>query len=208
MELGTGIFLSALFLGTIFLYVFTKDRWNWKKIILWNLGVLFGLSLIGIGAIYFYDKKSSEPVKGSELWEISLNDSIGDVKFKKGEPYSKPDPEIWVYKPYETLEGEYVIYFRENRVRAVIYKGPSYNAPHIKGVSFYDSVEDLEKKLGKPSFTSTSNDELRRLFSYPNFNMAAQFESGQINALGIYNPEMGPLRFRDELKGIESTQQK
>jgi len=37
MTLGLGIFLSLLFLGTIALFIATKDRWNWKKIILWPL---------------------------------------------------------------------------------------------------------------------------------------------------------------------------
>ena len=31
MTLGLGIFLSAFFLGTIYLYGQTKDRWNWKE---------------------------------------------------------------------------------------------------------------------------------------------------------------------------------
>ena len=34
MDVGTGIFLSAIFLGLIALFIGTKDRWKWKKIIL------------------------------------------------------------------------------------------------------------------------------------------------------------------------------
>jgi hypothetical protein len=39
VELGTAIFLSALVLGVVGLYAVTKDRWNWRKIAFWSLGI-------------------------------------------------------------------------------------------------------------------------------------------------------------------------
>lgn len=32
MTIGTAIFLSALILGSVWLYVVTRGRWNWKFI--------------------------------------------------------------------------------------------------------------------------------------------------------------------------------
>jgi hypothetical protein len=35
MSIGLGIFLSSVLLGCVTLYIFTRDRWNWTKILLW-----------------------------------------------------------------------------------------------------------------------------------------------------------------------------
>ncbi len=65
MTLGTGIFLSAAFLGLIFLYHSTKDRWNWTKgakrlgFLAVGLVVLGGAA--GLYAEYFY--KSDYQIK-------------------------------------------------------------------------------------------------------------------------------------------------
>ena len=48
MSLGLGIFLSSLFLGIIFLFVSTKDRWNWKKILfIWPLCFVLIVGVVG-----------------------------------------------------------------------------------------------------------------------------------------------------------------
>jgi len=86
MELGTGIFLSAIFLGAVALFIATKDRWNWKKILLWPLGVIVGLLVVGWAAAYVYDQYEARPKKVDELWGIKLGASVADVKFSKGEP--------------------------------------------------------------------------------------------------------------------------
>lgn len=86
MEIGAGIFLSAVLLGTVWLYVATKDRWNWKKILLWPLAIVLGLSVIGAAGIYINDWVQDRPKKELGLWGIQLGASIADVKFAKGEP--------------------------------------------------------------------------------------------------------------------------
>jgi len=40
MNLGLAIFLSSLFIGMIWLYSFTKDKWNWKKYSKWIIASL------------------------------------------------------------------------------------------------------------------------------------------------------------------------
>jgi membrane protein YdbS with pleckstrin-like domain len=63
MELGTGILLSAVFLGTVALFIATKDRWNWKKIFLWPLGVIVGLGVVGGSIAYLYQQYEDRPRK-------------------------------------------------------------------------------------------------------------------------------------------------
>lgn len=198
MELGTGILFSAIFLGTIALFIATKDRWNWKKIILWPLGIVVGVAVIGGSIGYFYQQHESRPRKLNELWEISLNDSLVDVKFKKGEPTTQLDNDFWIYQPSQTSDVSYVVYFKNNRVTSVMYFGPMYSAPYIHGVGHYDSLQELETKLGQPSFVSRSKDELRRAYSFEKFNIVVQFKAGTVSAIGIYDPATGPFRFKEE----------
>lgn len=201
MELGTGIFLSAIFLSTVALFIATKDRWNWKKIFLWPLGAIVGLGVVGGSIAYLYQQYEDRPRKLTELWGVSLNDSAGDVKFKKGEPTRRLDNDLWLYRPYETIEGDYVVYFKNDRVRSVMYFGPMHNGPSLQGVGHYDSQQELDAKLGPPSYVSRAKDELRRAYSYEEFNIVVHFAEGKMSALGIYDPTTGAFKFKEESDG-------
>lgn len=201
MELGTGIFLSAIFLGTVALFIATKDRWNWKKILLWPLGVVVALAVVGGSIAYLYQKYEDRPRKLTELWGVSLGDAASEVKFKKGEPTTRLENDFWVYRPYQTMEGDYVVYFKDDRVRSIIYFGPMYNGPTVHGVGHYDSPLELDAKLGSPSYVSRSKDDLRRAYSYDQFNVVAHFEGGNMSALGIYDSASGPFKFKEESAG-------
>ena len=73
MNLGLAIFLSAIFLGSIWLYYITKDRWNWKKIwmkTLKYLGLIILLIAIIIGIVQlvkYIQSKDSSPKELSGL---------------------------------------------------------------------------------------------------------------------------------------------
>lgn len=84
MELGTGVFLSAVFLGTVALFIATKDRWNWKKIFLWPLAVVVVLSLVGGIVAYAYKQYEERPKVPSEFKGIQLGEKFQDAIFKHG----------------------------------------------------------------------------------------------------------------------------
>lgn len=101
MSLGTGIFLASIVLGLVYLYINTRETWNWGKItkragqsVLGVLGVIF----LGIGALYVYESidkpsvkaKDSKPGVVSSLEGISIGDRLSDVEFRLG---SKKDRE-------------------------------------------------------------------------------------------------------------------
>jgi hypothetical protein len=203
MELGTGIFLSAVFLGSIGLYSVTRDRWNWKKIVFRLIGALAGLLAIAGGVAYVYKESENRPKKLTEYWGVSLGEAAADVKFKKGEPTNRIQETVWQYRPYQTIEGDFIVAFRNERVRSILYYGPRLNAPNVHGVGNYDSVSDLEKKLGPASFVSRSKDELTRIYSFEKFNIAVQFSKGEMEAVGIYDADTGPLRFSNEHEAAE-----
>ncbi len=197
MELGTGVFLSAVFVGGLVLYITTKDRWNWKKILLWPLGVVVGLSVIGGTGTYLYEQYKKQPQKMTVLWGIALGSSASDVRFARGVPsfdFGEKSNETWIY-PAGSDDRHYFIDFKDGKVRSVMYFGPIYDAPTIRGVGQNDSPEEIEKTLGAPSYVSRSRDDLRRWYSFDEFNIGVQFEKNRIAGLGIYDPISGPLVF-------------
>ena len=76
MNLGLSIFLSAVFLGIIVLFIATKDRWNWRRIVLWPIKsaswvVLVLLILGGIG-LFVNEVLLNRPKLQTSFWGISL----------------------------------------------------------------------------------------------------------------------------------------
>ena len=65
MSLGMGIFLSSLVLGPIVLIIGTKDRWNWKKIILWPFA---GLILMVL-ELWIYNIIEQRPKVQTSFWD-------------------------------------------------------------------------------------------------------------------------------------------
>lgn len=184
MELGTGIFLSSLFLGTIPLFIFTKDRWNWKKIVFFPI-VLVAVCLVGY---FLYEKYESWPRKLDVMWGIPLGASMSDVKFMKGNP-SIVEDSYWVYfLDKNDHTNAYIVDFKDNRVRAIAFWGNGLSMPSLNGVNYYKALSDVDSILGPPSHVSRSKDDLSRLYSYETLSMYLRAEKGTITEIGIYDP--------------------
>lgn len=198
MDLGTGIFLSALFLGTVALYIATKDRWNWKKVLLWPLLIFVALGVLAGGGFFIYQSWEGRPKPQQELWGIRLGENMADVKFSKGAP-AKQSADTWFYEPEagKPDKGLYVVRFKNGKVRFVMYDGPRLYAPTIQGISGYSSPDHITAKYGLPSSVSRSKDELTRILSFDAFNVAFTVARNEVTALGIYNASEGPLRFSE-----------
>lgn len=198
MTVGTGIFLSAIFIGFIALFVATKDRWKWKKIVLWFGGIV-GLFVIGFFGLLAYENRPDPPEKLAEFWNIPLDMSQDEVLFRKGKPSfivdEGPNAE-WLFtydKGYANYSFE--VLFKDNKVRTVFYRGPSYESPNVGGVDIGNSQEQLIKAFGQPSSISNSNDSLRRFVHFSKYNLFAGLEMNQVIGFGIYNPAYGDLEF-------------
>ena len=94
MSIGTGIFLSALFLGCIVLYVKSENKAKWRKCLLASLG-----GLVAAGAIVFvgssvYDafeddtptspfpKNTAE--RPTDMMGIRLGETLANLQFERG----------------------------------------------------------------------------------------------------------------------------
>src|SRR5439155_10687384 len=132
MSLGLAIFLSALFLGIIALFIATKDRWNWKKLILWPLGISFGLLIFGGIGVYVYSlipyrpevQDKPKPMVQDTFWDISLNMSKADVKFIKGAPTKTEGEDLWIYEE-QSYRGKsvYTISFKGEKTDFISFTG-------------------------------------------------------------------------------------
>ena len=202
MGLGTSIFLSSLVLGVIALFIATKDRWNWTKLVLWSTVVLVGLGALGAAGWWTYSYIES-PRRLTELWGIKLGASSSDVMFLKGAPTNNVDEETWQYEiGTETSKRGYVVRFKGGKVRFVAYYGERlFWGPSIPGVSTFASATDIQQRLGEPSHVSSSEDRLSRWLSFDRWNVALLMTKDEIKGLAVYALQHGPIRFAKEYEG-------
>jgi hypothetical protein len=203
MSLGLSIFLSAVLLGIIALYIATRDRWNWKKIILWPVSVLLAVSL-SIG-LYLYVKSliESRPHVQASFWGLSLDTTKDDVTFVKGKPTKVQDGDRWIYEEKESSServDSYTVQFRDEKVRFVAYAGDTSWKADLQGYWLHASSERIVEKFGNPSDVSKSEDSLNRIFSYSKYNIFFILEKNQVVVCGLYNPTFGPIKFVDKEK--------
>ncbi len=202
MTLGEGIFLSTLVLSLTALFIATKDRWNWKKILknilLWPTVILLGIAALAGGGTYVISLIPTKPKVEENFWGITLNTSKADLKFMKGEPTTKTKDGGWTYtkKKYENDWSAYRISFRDDKIRYILFAGSSWlDSPDLQEIQLNDSSQEVQSKFGEPTHTVISEDQLRRIYCYENYHVFFILEHDQVQAYGIFNPAFGPLQF-------------
>lgn len=198
MTVGTGIFLAAIVISLTALFIATKDRWNWKKILLWPLGVCVagGLAMWG----YFeYQKRfpeKPEPTIHNSFWDIPLGATPDDVFFLKGKP-AEEKTYGWIYDEY------YVVSFSQNQVRQIIYYGDS-PIPRIEGfgggIHIADSTADVLAAFGEPALVSKRNEGAQRNYCYPAYQVLFYLVKDRVTALGIYDRTSPPVECQASVK--------
>ena len=56
------------------------------------------------------------------------------------------------------------------------------------------------QKFGDPSSISISDDQLKRLVSFREYNVFFEFKEKEVIAFGIFNKEFGDMKFKKEYK--------
>lgn len=203
MSIGTAIFLSALMLAMVGLYAATKGRWNWQRLMKWLIGVPAAMIVIGGLGVWGYITYENRPTPQNEFGSVKVGESMSDVRFKKGEPSKKHSDDLWQYNDGSTDQPEeavYVVHFMDGKVRSVRYfaRGSKIYNPYLQGFTIGSSYDEVIEKLGPPSNISTSKKGLSRILSFQKYRTAYGFEQAKIEALGVYDPKHGPLRFSEE----------
>jgi hypothetical protein len=208
MTLGTGIFLSSLLISPVFLFWITKDRWNWKKIVVWFTLASIGLCLFIAAGLWINNKFKSRilpPKPQSQLGLLKLSHTKSDVKFLMGAPDTIKE-DVWFYKNTDHSKIMWVVWFKGEQIWLVENIGFELftlefgeEAVNIKGFWIGQTkYNDIFKFYGKPSSISYSSDQLERMLTYEKYNVFARFRENNLIAYGIYNPELGTPKFRDE----------
>jgi len=120
---GNVDFFVGYLLGVIGLFISTKDRWNWRKIIFRLVLVIAGLLIfLGFG-FYVYQSLSDRPEPQTSFWDVSLDSTKGDIKFFKGPPIKGPDATNWFYsnKPSSNTGEDSIIHigFKNDKIHFV-----------------------------------------------------------------------------------------
>ncbi len=204
MSLGTGLFLSALVLSLVILYAVTRDRWNWRRVILWGTLGPLAMAVVLSAAAYLVWRWENRPRPLEMFFGIALRASEQDVRFLKGEPTARDPDGAWVYDITDGSDGKtvatYRVVFRDGKVRYVFYAPGGYdpNKEYPYGFSDGTRLSLVSDKLGEPSDTSKMADGTARLYSYRNYNAFFGFSKGAVEVYGMYDPATGPLKFTAE----------
>jgi len=202
MSLGLGIFLSSLFLGIIFLFVSTKDRWNWKKILLiWPLYFVLVVGVIGGGGFYIYNHYENKPITYDTYWDIPINSNITDILFLKGKASSISHAENYEQKEMTYMENDdtyYDIRINDNNLIGISCRINKYSffsngftplkCASINDININSRVDEIKALLGDPSSEFVSDDKLKRVWVYEKYRTYFVLKKSAVITLGIYNP--------------------
>jgi hypothetical protein len=139
------------------------------------------------------------------FFDVQLGASPADVRFALGNPDDIVGEENkrWAYHVGDIdakRSAMYFVRFRDGRVAEVFYLASrnSYSAPNFLGFTHGSDYSAVLERLGPPSFTSVTEDELTRMLSYEKLNVFFSFKASKLEAYGIYNPANGPMKFSVE----------
>lgn len=211
MTTGDGIFLSAVLLSIIALYAATRNRWNWRRVAKWGLGIPFiGVATVGL-CIWIYSTYDGRPTAQDEFEGVKLTATPADIRFLKGDPIPKLSVvDRWVYDAHsgsaQPEDAILVVQFRDGRVRYIMYLATERQIvnPYLLGFTIGAHYEEVVKTLGNPSHTSTSADGLSRVLSFDKYRVFFEFERGKVRDYGIFDPSKGPVIFSNEAEAPTS----
>ena len=159
MTAGEGIFYGLVFLGFIYLYIQTRDRWNWKKIALWFVGGLATFIALLYAYIFidgFLSKGKFIPDKPqvvSNLIGVTLGEKVSDAQFRTGAKKKKGENSDYEF-PKENWK-----YFQSSKDGTIERIGiwcvedaisyPSLYGAEVNGVNCGDKGEKIFEKYGK-----------------------------------------------------------
>jgi hypothetical protein len=151
------IFAGLVIFSIIFLYTKTADRWNWKKIVFWCLGVLVVMIVLVMVAV-FKDSFMGDPEKTGKYKGfiqsykgLAIGGKLSDAEFKYGvwkKQSSTASEDSDVYINSENNLGLYTDKGK-NIITAVVLLCTSGNYDTFNGIGCSANGEDLERRFGK-----------------------------------------------------------
>ena len=199
MSVGTSIFLSAVLIAFVLLFNFTKDRWNWKKILLiWPLKTVLVIGVVGGLGYLIYDQHQNRLQIYEEYFGIKLNSSYDDVIFRRGTDnryirYDENKENVFISDTYirdGVIERDGPrIRIKDNRVWRI---SCSSKCPTLSKVGIGTSLKEIEERFGEPDWVDINSDT-NRWYIYKKYKTYIGIEKGKVVGLGIIEPDLGML---------------
>ena len=204
MSLGLGIFLSSLVLGLVFLFLGTKDRWNWTKLILWPIGICAGLAIAFGTYIYISenirDHKASIPKPPKPHYSLSgfdLDMLKSEVKYLNGKPDKViKDKNTWIYHGRAVnTDPSQRITFHDDKICIIRYlpilrfgRDFAVSAVDIYGPTTGVTSESIIKRYGEPYKITISEDGLKRNYRYDKYNLNFTLRKNRVIYYDVFSP--------------------
>ena len=193
MSIGLGLLLLSVFLGCVTLYIFTRDRWNWKKILLWPSATLVVVA-VGLYAYNLIPEKPKSEASSGRFRSVQVSTMYFSLKGNQqtrtgtiGYIVSKNSQGNWERAYYVNFEGGKVW------LTGFVDAEPVSWHENIQGIRMGSSENAVREKFGEPSpGVSPSKDGLRRMYHYSQCNVFFQLEQNKVTFLGIYNLKVAP----------------
>lgn len=196
MSIGLSIFLASLIIGSVTLFIATRNSWNWKNILKFlALGVIVFIVLIII-AFKFYTYFSSKPEETNKFWGIPLHSNKSDIKFLKGNPIKEnngPIESVWDYQ--DGVKGDYYsVDFHGDTLRFVMVQKGQEDYQSLQGITFYSTFQNILDKFGKHPLVFKTKNDLGRMILFKKYHVFFYLEKDHVQVYGMYNPKFGPIR--------------
>jgi hypothetical protein len=219
MNLGLAIFLSAIFLGLIWLYSLTREKISFnfiKKIKLKYLIIFILFIIFSLTTYYYYpslinkfsekkEVKSSKslnldkPKKETDVKGLVLSESEKDVIFAKGIPTSKNELGYYYgtknpdFPKHQKQSFESLSYSLSKDQLFVFIKNKKIIGLCNLGIDFstlyIKDATALFHTYGKPDTTLITDDDLLRCYFYKTYNQIIIMKQNIVQAKIIFNPE-------------------
>lgn len=207
MSIGEGIFYGLVFLGVIYLYIQTKDRWNWKKIVIWIIGLFVGIIVLIAVAVFAEDffKKltfsrfddSLKPKVITGMNGIELGAKLSDVIFKTGAIRDKKQEDVYHFPSEDNKR--FAVDKDTNTIRSIQHacssndlSYPNTYSPNINGVKCGDSEFVIFMNYGKEKINVLCNKggsgNIRR-YEATDFGVVHFLVTNKVQIFTIHSPD-------------------
>lgn len=216
MTAGEGIFYGLVFLGFIYLYVQTRDRWSWKKIVLWFVGGLTAIVLLVVAYSLIDDYRPKgkfipdKPQVISSLIGVTLGEKVIDAQFRTGAKKKKGGDNQSYEFPSDSAK-----FFQGNKEGTVdrigawcsddAIKYPNLYSAEANGILCGNSGQDIINKYGKDKVrilclqktVGKIETESSRAYDAVDYGVRYILITNSVAGIYVYNP--------DELKKIKGS---
>ncbi len=181
ITVGTGLFLSAVLLATVWLFLATQDRWNWARIARRTGAGFLILGLLGGSAIWItltdYIPVIKPLEKVNELNDIRIGMHKTDVEFLMGASTENTG----LGEEYPVIDGHiFVAYDDDLLVRRIA----AYTDNYLLGIRRGTHLRVVIRKLGEPEVVSQSPlDPQVRIYAYPSRGVAFRIDKRKVRLL-------------------------